>query len=112
MLCRLGYHTGPWVPTTGDTCDTIRRCRRCGDAEYDKRHNFQVRADGLVRYVTDDECWAQNPCLRCGEFGGPTLEMHKWSPYQRVLNSDGNVIMERTCDHCGGYQQKAPVYVD
>lgn len=114
-MCLLGRHNGPFEYLNDTECRQRRLCTRvgCDSIEYRQLHDFEVPADGRIRYVNDSECWIQGVCRRCQRWGGNLYrEMHDWAPFQRALDNDGVVVMERTCNHCGGYQQKTPVYVE
>lgn len=75
-------------------------------------HDFQIPPDGRVRYINDDDCYAQGACTRCGTYGGQFREIHDWAPYQTDWNGDGQMIKVRSCNHCPGYQERAAVYID
>ena len=117
ILCALGRHTGYWTfadPEDRRSCRQFRLCQRvdCHATEERVWHDFQIPPDGRVRYLTDDDCYAQGACTRCGVYGGNMRTIHDWAPYQREWDNDGDLFMIRTCNHCGGSQTKLPVYID
>ena len=117
LLCLVGRHAGYWSyadPADRHSCRQFRLCQRkdCHATEDRVWHDFQIPADGRVRYVTEDECWAQGACTRCGMFGGITREIHRWGDFQTDWNGDGEMIKIRHCLHCPGYQERTAVYVD
>lgn len=117
ILCALGRHSGYWTyadPEDRHSCRQFRLCQRpgCNSTEERVWHDYQIPADGRVRYLTDDECYAQGACTRCGVYGGNMRTIHDWSDFQRDWDGDGQLTMVRSCKHCGGWQSKVPVYID
>ena len=118
ILCALGRHDGYWTyadPQDRHSCRQFRLCQRAGCNATEERvgHDFQVPPDGRVRYLNDDNCYAQGACTRCGVYGGFfPREMHAWADYQFDWNSDGQRIKIRSCNHCPAVQEVVAVYVD
>lgn len=113
ILCALGRHSGYWTyadPEDRHSCRQFRLCQRpgCNSTEERVWHDYQFPPDGRVRYSSDEQCWAQGTCTRCGQHGGYIQEVHAWGPFTPRWDEDGTMVVWRVCGHCGRYEEKYP----
>jgi hypothetical protein len=113
ILCLFGRHDGYWSyadPDDHHSCRQFRLCQRTGCKATEERvwHDIQFPPDGRVRYLADEDCWAQGACTRCGTYGGQVQVVHRWGPFTPRWDDDGRMVVWHVCGHCGRYEEKIP----